>query len=203
VLRGPYQSLIIGFGEKRGDDGLGISTRTFKFESSAGLNHYQGASYVVLGKIFDALERLTPQHKLIDIGSGMGRVLFYAEQRAYLNLIGIERNSELVLAANENRASQINKLKKSDLTFLQADALNFEYPKDAHIYFLFNPFGAVVLASVLARIKACIHEECIVVYMNPVHAKEFVKAGCKEIHRIKTNFYTEAIFYKIRPHLTT
>lgn len=197
ILRGPLKTYALWPAEQRGDNLLGVDTRHFELEKAAGLNHYQGASYVVLMAIFERLERLTTVKRMIDIGSGMGRVVFFAESTGFFWLRGIEHNLNLVQASEENLKKYKRRLPESDLAFVNADARTFTYPEKACIYFLFNPFGAEVLSSTLDRIRLSAQENCWFVYMNPLYAEVFEEKGFLKVETLKTNFYTEAIFYQL------
>lgn len=158
------------------------------------MHHYQGANYVVLQKIMQQL----PAHLGVftDIGCGMGRVLFVAEQFGYKNLIGIEYNEALLHQAHKN--TSLRQLPRPGISFqwVHADARVFNYANAPQIYFLFNPFNAKVLTEVLTQIRTTMLKDDVLVYMNPIHHQVIPTEHWQVAQTIRTNFYTEAIVYK-------
>jgi 16S rRNA G966 N2-methylase RsmD len=193
LLRGPVNSLRIYKQEKQGDLFYGINTRDFVLQSAAGAHHYQGASYFVLDKLFNQLNLGRLPKQFFDIGCGLGRVLIVASAKGFKPCIGIDINAALVNSARENIATG----KKNNALVLveRADATEYSYPKEAQVYFLFNPFDETVLERTLLRIKECATERNYFLYMNPVHKRVFDNLGYIALQRITTGFYTEAILY--------
>lgn len=193
VLRGPLKSLRIYWQEKRGDAFYGISTRNFVLQSKDGAHHYQGASYYVLNKLFKALNLERLPHQFFDIGCGLGRVLFVASANGFKQCRGIDINDALINAASKNILSAGRN--SAQIEIQQANATEFNYPKEAQLYFLFNPFDDKVLKACLNRIIESGSERSFYLYMNPVHKEVFEELGFISLQKIKTNFYTEAILF--------
>lgn len=182
--------------ERIGDDSFNIDTRGLQLEKRAGSHHYQGASYLVLEKIFSVLAGFQIPERFVDVGSGLGRVVFFAEAKGFTWLRGVEMNAALVNKANKNLELYKKRNTSSDIQFSCSDALEFNYPSEATLYFFFNPFNAEIMDACLDRITATSTEETWFVYMNPLYASSFEKKGFVKVSEIKTNFYTEAVIYK-------
>ena len=193
-LRGPVAGVAILLHEKRGDLKYGINTRGLVLQSADGTKHYQGASYYVLEKLFAAIKLYDLPRSFFDIGCGMGRVLIVAQGKGFLKCTGIDINAELIAAAKKNLSSA--RCNQQAIEVLTGDASTFNYPKQAQLYFLFNPFDEKVLLKCLQKIEQESSEVNYFLYMNPVHHAVFENLGYQQLTAIKTGFYTEAILYK-------
>lgn len=176
---------------------FGINTAKVKKSNSSKFYHYQGASYLVLLKILPKIFKQTQTFTFFDIGCGKGRAVFVAEKCGYENLVGIDLDEELVLAANKN--SEIyKKREESKIAFLKSNALEFDYKNEPTVYFLFNPFNEEILKGVLDKILNATSSETLFIYMNPKHIEAFDNSRFDIINTIKTKRYIEAIIYKIK-----
>lgn len=110
---------------------------------------------------------LSQDSVIIDFGCGLGRVVFAAAHLGAKRSIGIEFDGELFGAAESNRMS--SKF-KNIVSFSHIDAAEFDIPKDANIFFFFNPFGAATMADVIAKIEESIKtipRKITIVYYYP------------------------------------
>lgn len=201
VLRGLLNTLKLLNAEKFYEKQFGIETTQFKKSNSDKFYHYQGASYLVLLKVFPEIYKQTPSFTFFDIGCGKGRAMFVAESCGYTNLIGIDLDEELILSATNNIEKYKHKnnfnSNRVQFTFLVANALEFNYKNEPTVYFLFNPFNAEVLKKVLEKISALTTSETYFVYMNPKHAEVFKTVNFKLVTEFKTNKYLEALVFKL------
>ncbi len=134
----------------------------------------------------------------MDIGCGKGRPVFVAESFGYENLTGIDLDEELIAIANSNLKNYILKRKTSNIQFIHANALEYNYENKPMVYFLFNPFNEEVLKKVLKRIINSTTSETWLVYMNPKYKEAFTKEKFEVIEELKTKRYLEAVIYKIK-----
>lgn len=197
ILRGPLNSIRLISNEAKYEKQFKIHTSEFIRSASSEYFHYQGASYLVLFRLFKELDERVKTYSFIDIGSGKGRVVFVAEHFGFNDLTGIELNEKLVKEANENLERYISKREASHIRFITKNALEVEYENRAALYFLFNPFSAVILKKVLEKIIKTSTHETWFIYMNPLYKDVFNDYGIQEVKRVKSGFYTEAIIYKI------
>jgi len=196
VLRGPLRTMQMAVKERSGDKRFNIDTSGLQLEKRPGSHHYQGASYLVLEQIFSTLAGFPVSTRFVDVGAGLGRVIFFAESRGFEWLRGIEMNGSLVEKANENLGQYQKQNPQADIQFCHADALNFDYPSNSTVYFFFNPFGEEIMDVCLERICTTATDENWFIYMNPLYRSCFEKRGFSKIKEINTNFYTEAVIYK-------
>ena len=196
VLRGPVATIRMAVKESSGDRRFAIHTKGLQLEHQAGHHHYQGASYLVLEKIFAVLVGFPVPSRFVDVGSGLGRVIFFAEAQGFKWLRGVEMNGTLVEKANDNTVRYKKRNETADLQFCSANALKFDYPSEATVYFFFNPFDAEIMDACLDRISMGSTAENWFVYMNPLYRRSFENKGFNKVAEVRTNFYTEAIIYK-------
>lgn len=116
---------------------------------------YEASEYEGLISIFDEVT-LTPYDTLVDYGCGMGRVLFFCNQRFMCNVTGIEYDDKIYEALLDNAEyyhvrfqGQRDKFK---LLHMKAEDYVVR-PEDNYFYF-FNPFSMGILESTFNRILA-------------------------------------------------
>jgi hypothetical protein len=129
--------------------------RTYTYVSSADLGHgkdsfeYTPTPYRHLFRILRAIPEDVRSGRLIDFGCGLGRVIIAAHRMGFKNPIGIELSPNLSDRALQNIGSL-------PLTLLHQDATRFVVPRDATVFFFFNPFRGETLGAVLNNIEESI-----------------------------------------------
>jgi hypothetical protein len=91
---------------------------------------------------------LRAEDVLVDLGSGLGRVVILAHLLTDARGLGIEIQDALVQRAETCRAA----LGLPDVSFVRADATEVEL--DGSVFFLYSPFNGEMLTRVVARIEA-------------------------------------------------
>lgn len=196
-LRGPLASWLLMRDEFKYEKAFGIRTAAIKKSKSTEFFHYQGAGYRILFRLFKTISPHTKRYDFVDIGCGKGRVIFVAESAGYEHLTGIELDEGLIKEAKNNLKGYTLKRNSSELAFIHANALAYEYRDKATVYFLFNPFNEEILRRVLDRICQLTSSETWFIYMNPLYRKPFEEKQIEQIQNIKTGFYTEAVIYRM------
>jgi SAM-dependent methyltransferase len=148
---------------------LGIETRGLMPIEHADSGHYATMSYSTIWSILDHLA-LGPSDVFADIGSGKGRVLCCAAQYSVDQVIGVDLSEELCAVAREN----VRRLRhrRAPITVHQCFADAFDY-SSATVLFLFNPFGASTLASVLDKIRRSAGRAVRIAYAYPLFEEVF------------------------------
>lgn len=188
---------------------LGINTHsivnldnlTLAGEDSDQNHHYQGASYFILFSIFNELPKETQHFPLIDYGCGKGRALFVAEQCGFTKLIGVDIAKELIEDANANEAIYTKKNTQSSIDFLFEDATKYQIPKNAQVFYFFNPFGEEIMQQVIDHIKESVKlnpRKIYCIYLNPKYKAVFEKNGFEVFYIEKNKRYLEGIIYTIQ-----
>lgn len=161
---------------------------------------YQGASYYILFLLFNKLPESFKATTFVDYGCGKGRALFVAEQCGFTQLIGVDIAKELIDAAKENLIGYTRKHPHSQFEFVFSDATTYAIPKEACVFYFFNPFGESVLMQVVENIKASVKKyprDIVCLYLNPKYKQAFEKNGFTIMFEEKHKRYTEAIVYKL------
>ena len=109
---------------------------------------------------------------LVDLGCGKGRVLIVGQLLAFAKVTGVELSRQLADAAAENvkRSTQTG---STVTNVVHTNVVDFAFPPDPLVLFLFNPFGRSVLQDVLDRLEASLAarpRECWLLYANAVHS---------------------------------
>ena len=155
-------------------------------ETSLSHSHpYQAGSCRTSRALFNEAKK-TKIHfqNFIDIGSGKGKICFYAAKRLSIeNIIGIEFSKPLVDLAETNR----KKLGLDNITFLHADAVDYLLPKGNSLIFLFNSFDGVILERfIMNNITHFKENESVIAYANDSQIATLARCGFIAIFRNQT-----------------
>ncbi|HVE84004.1 MAG TPA: class I SAM-dependent methyltransferase [Myxococcales bacterium] len=99
---------------------------------------------------------LRPDDQLVDLGSGLGRVVMLAHLLSGARALGVEIQKPLVQYA----AACSGNLGLGGLSFVHADAAETEL--DGSVFFLYSPFNGETLARVMRRLEAVARRRPIV-----------------------------------------
>ena len=116
---------------------------------------YEPSEYSDLIKIFDTLP-LTPYDTIVDYGCGLGRVLFYCNQRFMCRVTGVEYDKEIYDRLTDNAEIYFKRFRNQETKFSLLHMTAEEYiiePTDNYFYF-FNPFSKEILHNVFDKITA-------------------------------------------------
>jgi len=105
----------------------------------------------------------------VDLGCGKGRALILANRAGFRKLIGVEFSPALAAASRRNLAALGIEAK-----IVECDAVNFVFPEESCVIYMYNPFGRKVLQQIVPKLRGP------VVYINPVHKLEL--SGLPIIH---------------------
>ncbi len=120
-----------------------------------------------------------PDDVFVDVGSGKGKMLYYAAQRGFQQCIGIELSSALVPLAERNlRRLGLG----ANVTLLQRDASQLSPAEIAAgtVFYLYNPFFEEVLNKFLETVanSQALHRRPVkVAYCNARYASPFKQHG--------------------------
>jgi SAM-dependent methyltransferase len=120
-------------------------------------------------------------YTFVDLGCGKGLTLILALRFGFQRIVGIEFGSTLCEIAQRNleRLRQKRTLAQP-IDAVLGDAAEFQFPAQPLVVYLYNPFGPVVIARVLANLKASLSEHprgCWIVYVRPLHHSLFAESG--------------------------
>lgn len=154
---------------------------------------YFPSSYLVLHEAFSSVGVECRDGVLVDYGCGMGRALLFASSRPLKRMIGVELSPSLCAAARKNLERLYRKTGRVDPNWaiVNEDARAFAVPDDANLFYLFNPFDAVILGQVIDNIVKSVRSvprKCTVIYANPVHEAIFTARGFRKVSAPSSDF---------------
>lgn len=114
--------------------------------------------------------------KIIDLGCGKGSALIVFKKVGFKIIAGVEISERICQIAEAN----LQKLKIPDVTIYHSDIIKFNHYQDFDIFYMFNPFPAEVLNTVVYEIEQSIKEkprDVKIIYMNPKHHEAIDKSN--------------------------
>lgn len=142
---------------------------------------YQATDPALLHEMLHALNVDFRRFTFIDLGSGKGRTLLIAATYPFRRIVGVELIPTLHFAAEEN----IRKYNDASqqcfaIESICANARDFDFPAEALVVYLFNPFLESVLAEVGSRLESSLSANprpvCIL-YHNPLLRDVLIRSG--------------------------
>ncbi len=109
---------------------------------------YEPTPYCVLERLANS-GLIQKKKKLLDYGTGKGRVCFFLSYQTRCQSIGIEYDERIFAGAEENKEHAVS---GGRTQFVLANAENYEVPMDVSFCYFFNPFSVEILKRVVARI---------------------------------------------------
>jgi SAM-dependent methyltransferase len=158
---------------------LGVTTggdvRAHDLGYSYGL--YRGTPWRVLRGLFRSLE-VAEEDVFVDVGTGMGRVVFMAARRPFKRVIGVERSDRLNQVAGAVIDRNRHRLACQDIELLCVDALEWEIPDDVTVVYLSCPFPDHLFEMLVDRLVASIDRSPrpmnLIYYFGTARAHEIV-----------------------------
>jgi len=144
-------------GERKQDQALHIRTVGLREwgKDGSSYNRYEATPYTALDKLFETY-KLTENDRLVDFGSGRGRVAFYIHNRFGIPITGIEANDKTFDEALKNKQTYRKKRQHiaAPITFIYGLAEQYDIDDEDNRFFLFNPFSVKIFKQVIKNIKA-------------------------------------------------
>jgi precorrin-6B methylase 2 len=144
---------------------LGISTRGVVSVDHADSNHYATMNYSTIRAVLEHLA-LNPSDVFVDVGSGKGRVLCCAARYPVREVVGVDLSGAFCRVARENARRMRGR--RAAISVHETMAQDFDY-SEATVVFMFDPFGAATLGSLLEKISRDVHRSVRIAYANPTH----------------------------------
>jgi SAM-dependent methyltransferase len=132
--------------------------------------HYEPTPVAEAQRLLDASPLPPERATFVDLGAGMGRVVLLAARRPFRAVIGVEISPALVEVARENVAEARDDLRVArDVRIVRADASSYRFPRGNLVVYLYNPFDATVLDSVLIALgNADPRDDVVLLYHTPL-----------------------------------
>jgi SAM-dependent methyltransferase len=192
--------------ELKGEKKYGINTtgqdELIKLEElGVDLSHatiYMPVSYYLLEEIFQQLQGSSRNH-FLDMGCGKGRALCMAAHQGFKKVTGIDFSKDLCEIAKENLTLTKAKIPAFEFNVINNDAFYYKIPDDVDCIFFFNPFDEIIMSAVVNNIFESLQHnprKLNIIYVNPLHKEQFLKAGYTETWYSKKMKYIEAVILK-------
>lgn len=124
---------------------------------------------------------VTADDVFLDLGSGMGRVVFQAARRyPFRRVIGVELSSELNRIARRNLERNRSKWRCRSVHLVHSDVLHYAIPDDVTVVFLGNPFTGSIFQGVVLRLLESLRSApraLRLIYFNPVEHDRLMATG--------------------------
>lgn len=173
-------------------------------------NRYEATPYAALKKLFTQY-KLSEIDRVVDFGSGRGRVAFFIHHHFNIPVTGIEANDKTLDEALKNKQSYRQKRQhlKAPITFEFALAEQYEIDDVATCFYFFNPFSVQIFKKVIHNILRSVKRnertvELILYYPLP-EFKEYLHmhTDFEMIQRIPTSGdhgkYGKFVIYRLQP----
>jgi SAM-dependent methyltransferase len=162
-------------------------------EAQSHAQPYFPSSYLFLHEALVGGPVVCAGQVFIDYGCGMGRALLFASTLPFKRIIGVELSTNLCDAAKSNLAQYYSTRRKNSppWSVVNADARTFDVPDDATVFYMANPFDAVVVEAVMQNVVASIRakrRKCYIVYANPQHENILRKLGLERVGQPNSDF---------------
>ncbi len=119
----------------------------------------ESSSYADLDRFIEEYEGLE-NSRLVDFGSGKGRILYYLNYRLGIPTTGIEVNDAAFSHLVQNYADYVDKFPKrgQDIRLLEIKAEDYLVEANDNVFYFFNPFMVNIFEKVLNNIEESIKE---------------------------------------------
>jgi SAM-dependent methyltransferase len=187
---------------------LNIST-SGRYDSPWATPEHVFYSSVWYSEIFSVLRylQLSQSDVFVDLGCGKGRVVCCAARYPIRRAIGVDDVEELTRAATSNAQTVRNR--RAEISIVRCKAEDFDF-SEATVLYLYNPFGAYTLQTVLDRIRNSLdthRREIKIAYVNPKHDEVLERMQWLERYthwprRPSRGFEFAVSFWRSRPSQT-
>lgn len=160
--------------------------------------HYEPTPVAEAQRLLDASPLRPERATFVDLGAGMGRVVLLAARRPFRSVVGVEVSPALVEVARENIAEAHDELRVArDVRMVRADASTYRFPRGDLVVYLYNPFDATVLDSVLVNLRnADPRHDVVLLYHTPLQ-RDVIEAT--EVFELITDMGFGVVYRLSRP----
>lgn len=124
----------------------------------------------------------------VDIGSGLGRVVYLAARHPFARVEGVELSAELAERSRANLDRVRGRLRARDVRVVNADVLEYELPDDVTYVYCFNPFKQALFDSFLDQLLASL-DRCprvlTLIYLHPLEHERVLATGRGELVEVR------------------
>lgn len=155
---------------------------TSSTDSLAHSNNYRPYSnHLLKALIKQALSTGIEFQNFVDIGCGKGLPCLFARKYfGFARIYGIDFSEPLIDAAKRN----VDRLHWEDVSFVVADAAQWKAPEGNTLFFMFNPFDAVIMERFLTlNIDHFMRHRSLIAYANDDCLETMLALGFEIVFR--------------------
>jgi SAM-dependent methyltransferase len=140
--------------------------------------HYEPTPVAQANALLDASPLASANTTFVDVGAGMGRVLLLAARRPFRAVAGIDISPALVEIARENLVTVRDPLRVvRDVRITCSDAAAYAFPRGDLVVYMYNPFRAPVMETMLANLRDGTPKRDIVLLYHTAVERDTVDAN--------------------------
>ena len=145
--------------------------------------HYEPTPVAQANALLDASPLEPRTSTFVDVGAGMGRVLLLAARRPFRAVVGVDVSPALVEIARENLLTARDPQRVTrDVRVACADAGQYAFPHGDLVVYMYNPFRAPVMETMLANLRAGTQRrEIVLLYHTAVERITVDASGAFEL----------------------
>ena len=141
--------------------------------SKAHVTGFQSVNERHLRTVLESLP-FPPQSTFVDIGCGKGKAVLIAADYPFIDrVVGVELAGSLCHAAEANvRLFRDRRALSEPVEIIHADATTIDYVRGENIFFLNNPFDAMLTRAMIDNVERALgqnKERAWLLYGNPAH----------------------------------
>jgi SAM-dependent methyltransferase len=141
-------------------------------------NPYSASQPEDIRSVFKNLDLDFRKYCFVDYGCGKGRVMAEAARYPFQSVIGIDFAKELCAACKANLEKVRSTRRCGDVQVLNADATEFDLPREPCVVYIYNSFRGPVLAATLERIRKSVEKfprHVRIAYVTPMLPEFFLQ----------------------------
>lgn len=152
--------------------------------SKWGLFYVSPSDEELIHRVIRSLPVRLEDYTFVDLGAGKGLPLLLASGYPFNGIIGVEYSKTLADLANRNIRTH-EELNGFDprIQCILGDAVDFEFPNQPTVLYLFNPFQGKVMDRVLTNLEKSLRRnprDLWVLYLNPWESRKFRRSSSFE-----------------------
>lgn len=152
----------------------------FDGDLSEDYKHYAPSSWPMLPRALRKVD-ITPDDVFLEMGSGMGRVVYQAAKGwPFRRVIGVDLEERWNEIARHNIEANTDRLRCKDVEIITADATTWAVPDDVTIVYLYNPFEGPIFEAFMDRLLESMDRRprhLTLIYAKPLSAELVDRTG--------------------------
>lgn len=127
---------------------------------------------------------ITSKDRILDIGCGKGKMLWYFNKMGFGTSDGLELSDDLVKIARKNM-----EILGIDCKIYEGNAILWKGYENYNFFYFYNPFNAKIMRKVIDSIEKTVGKDktITIIYFNPICHEEIIKNGVFKLYKTDEN----------------